>query len=48
MTAGWGDAPLALWDLTEAFSITKFRVWKNNIGKKGGGGLKIFLKRGII
>ena len=25
---------------------TTFRVWKNNIEKKGGGGLKIFLKRG--
>ena len=34
-----------LWDLAEAISITTFRVWKNNIGK-GGGGLKIFLKWG--
>ena len=41
MTAGWLDAPLILWDLAEAISITTFRVRKNNIGK---GGLKIFLK----
>ena len=51
MTAGWWDAPLALWDLAKAISITTFRVWKNNIGKgrikdffKGGG---LFEKGGI-
>ena len=32
-------------DLAKAISITTFMVWKNNIGK-GGGGLKIFLKDG--
>ena len=41
MTAGWSDAPLVLWDLAEAISITTFRVWNNNFGKVG---LKIFLK----
>ena len=35
-----------LQDLAEAISITKFRVWKNNIGK--GWGIKDFFKgRGI-
>ena len=43
MTAGWWDAPLALWDLAEAVSITAFRIWKNNIGK---GGIKDFFKGG--
>ena len=45
MTAGWGDAPLALRDLAAAISITTFRVWKKYIGK---GRLKIFLKGGEI
>ena len=43
MTAGWWDAPLALWDLGEAISITTVRPWKNNIGKKG---IKDFFKGG--
>ena len=36
MTSGWWDAPIALWDLARAISITTFRVWKNNIRKGGG------------
>ena len=35
ITAGWWDAPLALWDLAKAISITKFIIWNHNIGKRG-------------
>ena len=42
MIAGWLDAPPLLRDFDEVFSITKFRVCKNNIRKEG---LKTFLTR---
>ena len=43
MTAGWRDAPFMLWDLAEGISISTFRVWKNDIAKRG---IKDFFKEG--